>query len=64
MPRAGHGGQAINSMLRHYAAMRDCDGFTAPSDYVRDFYADYVWDPSFFNTLPNGVDSKLFPSDG
>ena len=56
----GHGGQAINSMLRHYAAMRDCDGWTAPSDYVRDFYADYVWDPSFFNTLPNGVDSKLF----
>ena len=55
-----HGGQAINSMLRHYAAMRDCDGFTAPSDYVREFYADYVWDPSFFNTLPNGVDSKLF----
>ena len=56
----GHGGQAMNSILRHYAAMRDCDGFTAPSDYVRDFYADYVWDPSFFNTLPNGVDSKLF----
>ena len=56
----GHGGQAINSMLRHYAAMRDCDGFTAPSDYVREFYADYVWNPSFFNTLPNGVDSKLF----
>ena len=56
----GHGGQAINSMLRHYAAMRDCDGFTAPSDYVRDFYAGYVWDPSFFHTLPNGVDSKLF----
>ena len=56
----GHGGRAINSLLRHYAAMRDCDGFTAPSDYVRDFYADYVWDPSFFNTLPNGVDSELF----
>ncbi|MDE0396750.1 MAG: glycosyltransferase family 4 protein [Candidatus Poribacteria bacterium] len=56
----GHGGGAINSLLRHYAAMRDCDGFTAPSDYVREFYADYVWDPSFFNTLPNGVDSKLF----
>ncbi|RKU18750.1 hypothetical protein C6503_08840 [Candidatus Poribacteria bacterium] len=56
----GHGGKAINSLLRHYAAMRDCDGFTAPSDYVRAFYADYVWDPSFFNTLPNGVDSKLF----
>ena len=56
----GHGGQAMNSIFRHYAAMRDCDGFTAPSDYVRDFYADYVWDPSFFNTLPNGVDSKLF----
>ncbi len=56
----GHGGAAINSLLRHYAAMRDCDGFTAPSDYVRDFYSDYVWDPSFFNTLPNGVDSELF----
>lgn len=56
----GHGGQAMNSIFRHYAAMRDCDGFTAPSDYVREFYADYVWDPSFFNTLPNGVDSSLF----
>ena len=56
----GHGGNAINSMLRHYAAMRDFDAFTAPSNYVREFYADYVWDPSFFNTLPNGVDSALF----
>ena len=56
----GHGGQAMNSIFRHYAAMRDCDGFTAPSDYVREFYSDYVWDPSFFNTLPNGVDSTLF----
>ena len=56
----GHGGHAINSMLRHYAAMRDYDGFTAPSDYVRDFYSQYIWDPSFFNTLPNGVDATLF----
>ena len=56
----GHGGKAINSMLRHYAAMRDFDAFTAPSDYVREFYANYVWDTSFFNTLPNGVDSALF----
>ena len=56
----GHGGQAMNSIFRHYAAMRECDGFTAPSDYVRDFYAGYVWDPSFFNTLPNGVDAALF----
>ena len=56
----GHGGNAINSMLRHYAAMRDFDAFTAPSDYVREFYSDYVWDPSFFKTLPNGVDSALF----
>ena len=47
-------------MLRHYAAMRDFDAFTAPSDYVREFYANYVWDPSFFNTLRNGVDSALF----
>ncbi len=56
----GHGGNAINSMLRHYAAMRDFDAFTAPSDYVREFYSNYVSDPSFFNTLPNGVDSALF----
>ncbi len=56
----GHGGKAINSILRHYAAMRDFDAFTAPSDYVREFYSDYVWDSSFFNTLPNGVDSALF----
>jgi glycosyltransferase involved in cell wall biosynthesis len=56
----GHGGEAMNSIFRHYAAMRDCDGFTAPSDYVREFYAGHVWDPSFFNTLPNGVDSALF----
>ena len=56
----GHGGNALNSMLRHYAAMRDFDAFTAPSDYVREFYANYVWDPSFFNTLRNGVDSALF----
>ena len=56
----GHGGKAINSILRHYAAMRDFDAFTAPSDYVRDFYSDYVWDPTFFKTLSNGVDSALF----
>ena len=56
----GHGGNALNSMLRHYAAMRDFDAFTAPSDYVREFYANYVWDTSFFNTLRNGVDSALF----
>ncbi len=56
----GHGGNALNSMLRHYAAMRDFDAFTAPSDYVREFYSDYVWDTSFFKTLPNGVDSALF----
>lgn len=56
----GHGGNAINSMLRHYAAMRDFDAFTAPSDYVAEFYSDYVWDTSFFKTLPNGVDSGLF----
>ena len=56
----GHGGNAINSMLRHYAAMRDFDAFTAPSDYVAEFYSNYVWDTSFFKTLPNGVDSALF----
>ena len=56
----GHGGKAINSILRHYAAMRDFDAFTAPSGYVAEFYSNYVWDTSFFNTLPNGVDSTLF----
>ena len=56
----GHGGKALNSMLRHYAAMRDFDAFTAPSDYVSEFYSNYVWDTSFFKTLPNGVDSALF----
>ena len=56
----GHGGKAINSILRHYAAMRDFDAFTAPSDYVAEFYSNYVWDTSCFNTLPNGVDSALF----
>ena len=56
----GHGGNALNSMLRHYAAMRDFDAFTAPSDYVAEFYSNYVWDTSFFKTLPNGVDSGLF----
>ena len=56
----GHGGNAINSMLRHYAAMRDFDAFTAPSDYVAEFYSNYVWDTSFFKTLPNGVDLALF----
>ncbi len=47
-------------MLRHYAAMRDFDAFTAPSDYVSEFYSNYVWDTSFFKTLTNGVDSALF----
>ena len=56
----GHGGNALNSMLRHYAAMRDFDAFTAPSDYVAEFYSNYVWDTSFFKTLPNGVDLALF----
>ena len=59
VPR-GHGSKALNSILRHYAAMRDFDAFTAPSDYVGQFYSNYVWDTSLFNTLPNGVDSALF----
>lgn len=45
-------------MLRHYAAMRDYDAFTAPSDYVHEFYAEYIWDTSCFNPS-NGVDSVL-----
>lgn len=56
----GHGGKAMNSIFQHYSAMQDRDAFTGPSDYFRKFYADYVWDPSVFNTLANGVDSTLF----
>ena len=56
----GHAGNTLNSILRHYAAMRDFDAFTTPSDYVGQFYSNYIWDASFFNTLPNGVDSTLF----
>ncbi|MDE0427615.1 MAG: glycosyltransferase family 4 protein [Candidatus Poribacteria bacterium] len=56
----GHGGTGIRSVLLHYAALRDCDAFTTPSDSVGDFYSRFVWDKSVFNTVPNGVDLNLF----
>ncbi|MDE0556645.1 MAG: glycosyltransferase family 4 protein [Candidatus Poribacteria bacterium] len=56
----GHGGTGIRSVLLHYAAFRDYDAFTAPSDSVGDFYSRFVWDKSVFNTVPNGVDLDLF----
>lgn len=56
----GHGGTGIRSVLLHYAALRDCDAFTTPSDSVGDFYSRFVWDKSVFNTVPNGVDLDLF----
>lgn len=56
----GHGGNEINSILLHYSAMREFDAFTAPSDYVAKFYSAFVWDTSFFHTLPNGVEADFF----
>ena len=56
----GHGGIGVRSVLLHYAALRDCDAFTAPSDSVGEFYSQFIWDKSVFNTVPNGVDLDLF----
>ena len=56
----GHGGTNVRSVILHYAALRDYDAFTAPSDSVGEFYSQFVWDKSVFNTVPNGVDSGLF----
>ena len=59
---AGHGGTGPISVLYslHYAALRDYDAFTVPTDSVGDFYSRFVWDKSVFNTVPNGVDLDLF----
>lgn len=56
----GHGGSGIRSVLLHYAALRDYDAFTAPTDSVGEFYSQFIWDKSVFNTVPNGVDLDLF----
>ena len=56
----GHGGATLRSVLLHYAALRDCDAFTAPSDSVSEFYSQFIWDKSVFHTVPNGVDHNLF----
>ena len=56
----GHGGASVRSVLRHYAALRDYDAFTAPTDSVGEFYSRFVWDKSVFHTVPNGVDLSLF----
>jgi len=56
----GHGGSGVRSVLLHYAALRDCDAFTAPTDSVGEFYSQFIWDKSVFNTVPNGVDHNLF----
>jgi glycosyltransferase involved in cell wall biosynthesis len=56
----GHGGDAINSVLRHYAAMRAFDGFTVPSQPVVDFYRRFVLDTDCFFVLPNGYEPDLF----
>ncbi len=56
----GHGGTTVRSVLLHYAALRDYDAFTAPTDSVGEFYSRFVWDKSVFNTVPNGVDDSLF----
>ncbi|MDE0688562.1 MAG: glycosyltransferase family 4 protein [Candidatus Poribacteria bacterium] len=56
----GHGGTGVRSVLLHYAALRDYDTFTAPSDSVGEFYSRFVWDKGVFHTVPNGVDQSLF----
>ena len=56
----GHGGSSVRSVLLHYAALRDYDAFTAPSDSVGEFYSQFIWDKSVFHTVPNGVDLNLF----
>lgn len=56
----GHGGSGVRSVLLHYAALRDYDAFTVPSDSAGEFYSRFVWDQSVFNTVPNGVDLDLF----
>ena len=56
----GHAGEKIRSVLLYYAALRDYDAFTAPTDSVGEFYSRFVWDKSVFNTVPNGVDYNLF----
>ena len=56
----GHGGTNVRSVILHYAALRDYDAFTAPSDSVGEFYSRFVWDKNVFNTVPNGVDIELF----
>ncbi len=56
----GHGGEAINSILLHYAMMRDYDAFTVASDYVRAYYGQFVQQTDLFYTLPLGVDHTQF----
>ncbi len=56
----GHGGSNIRSVLLHYAALRDYDVFTVPTDSVGEFYSQFIWDKSVFKTIPIGTDLNLF----
>lgn len=56
----GHGGSNIRSVLLHYAALRDYDAFTVPTDSVGEFYSQFIWDQSVFKTIPIGADLNLF----
>ena len=56
----GHNGEAINSGLLWYAAMRPFDAFLVPTNSVRDLYSRFVSDKSMFHTIPWGVDHKKF----
>ena len=56
----GHGGSNVRSVLLHYAALRDYDAFTVPTDSVGEFYSQFIWDQSVFKTIPIGVDLNLF----
>jgi len=56
----GHGGSGVRSVLLHYAALRDYDAFTAPSDSVGEFYSRFVWDKGVFHTVPMALTITCF----
>lgn len=56
----GRGGQFVNLMFFFYSLMRDFDAFMCPSDFIRRFYAQHLFDVDCFHVIPNGVDTEMF----
>ena len=56
----GRGGQFVNLMLFFYSLMRDFDAFMCPSDFIRRFYSQLLFDVDRFQVIPNGVDTDMF----